>query len=61
LEGILNASGDVTLFIPTASHGESNVVEPSLSFGRVVGEIWKDGLNVSDEMVRTGFATAKKA
>lgn len=50
----------VMLFVPTSVESGSIDAEVDLTFGRVVGEVWAGGMNIGDEMVRRGFATAKK-
>jgi len=61
LERLLNECGGVvTLFVPTTKDRSSIDAELALTFGRVVGEIWDEDLNIGDELVRRGFATAKK-
>jgi endonuclease YncB( thermonuclease family) len=45
----------VTLFVPTTKDKDTIDAELGLTFGRVVGEIY-----VGNELVRLGFATAKK-
>lgn len=57
---LLEHGSNVTLFVPTEVDEGSIDAEVGLTFGRVVGEIWAGNLNVSEEMVRRGFATAKK-
>jgi endonuclease YncB( thermonuclease family) len=47
----------VVLHVPTAqAHNMADV----LTFGRVVGEVWLGGINLSDWMVEHGHAKATK-
>lgn len=57
LATLLN-NGEVVLFIPADYEGE---IKDIFTFGRVVGHIFVDGQNVSEAMVESGHATARKA
>lgn len=48
---------DATLFVPT--HGES--LQEIMTLGRVLGEVWIDGRNISEVQVERGHATATKS
>lgn len=60
LDRLLTESREITLFVPTTKDKESIDAAAALTFGRVVGEVWADGINVGDELVRRGFATKEK-
>ena len=57
LEGLLEDSNDVILFIPADSEGD---IKDVFTFNRVLGYIFIDSENVSARMVTDGHATAKK-
>lgn len=59
LVDLLDPPNDVIVNIPT---GEARSLTDIMTFGRVVGDIWRPGQDrtVSHEMVSLGFATAEK-
>ena len=57
LTKLLPVGSKVVLHVPTTKAKNASDV---LTFGRVLGHIWRKGKNASAEMVQQGFATEKK-
>ena len=56
LAGQLPLGSEVVLFVPL----ESGDLRDSLTFGRVLGEVWRGDENMSEVMVSAGMATKTK-
>ncbi len=46
--------------MPNVHFWETNKVADMFTFGRVLGYVWVDDVNLSEEMVRSGHATKEK-
>ena len=59
LVDLLDPPNEIVVSIPT---GDANSLSDIMTFGRVVGDIWRPGMDrsVSHEMVALGHATAEK-
>lgn len=55
LQGLVE-DGSAVLYVPW----ESNKISDVFTFGRVLGHVWTEGVNLSEEMVRAGHATVEK-